>query len=68
MNWKSSLMGRWKRASILAAATVYSMVPAQAFAQAANQTQVGQKSRAQRTRPQMGEVDDCHSCKRKHCA
>ena len=40
MKWKSSLMGRWQHASALAASAVYSLVPVQAFAQAANQTQI----------------------------
>ena len=40
MNWMNSLASRWKHASSFATATVFMMVPGQAFAQAANQTQV----------------------------
>ena len=40
MNWKSKFENRWKHASIRAAAVVLTLVPVQAFAQAANQTQI----------------------------
>jgi len=40
MNWKSKFESRWKHASSFVTATVFMMVPVQAFAQAANQTQV----------------------------
>ena len=40
MKWKSKFVSRWKHASALAAAAVFMLVPVQAFAQAANQTQI----------------------------
>ena len=40
MNWKSKFESRWKYASSLATAAVFMVVPVQAFAQAANQTQI----------------------------
>ena len=40
MNWKRSLASRGKHVSGIAAAAVFSLMPVQAFAQAANQTQI----------------------------
>jgi type IV secretory pathway VirB2 component (pilin) len=40
MKWKSKFESRWKHASSLATAAVFMLVPVQAFAQAANQTQI----------------------------